>query len=61
MEKRDTEMKVRFRHCSTKSGICSMGEESQHYIREGIFFRWYCQTEALEADYEGSLLNTYRS
>ena len=48
-----------FRALFDKERYCSMVEKAKHYIREGDIFQ-VVLSNRLEADYEGSLLNTYR-
>ena len=48
-----------FRALFDKERYCHMVEKAKHYIREGDIFQ-VVLSNRLEADYEGSLLNTYR-
>ena len=48
-----------FRALFDKERYCSVVEKAKHYIREGDIFQ-VVLSNRLEADYEGSLLNTYR-
>ena len=48
-----------FRALFDKERYCSMVEKAKHYIREGDIFQ-VVLSNRLEADYEGSLFNTYR-
>ena len=48
-----------FRALFDKERYCSMVEKAKHYIHEGDIFQ-VVLSNRLEADYEGSLLNTYR-
>ena len=48
-----------FRALFDKERYCNMVERAKHYIREGDIFQ-VVLSNRLEADYEGSLLNTYR-
>ncbi len=48
-----------FRTLFDKERYCNMVEKAKHYIREGDIFQ-VVLSNRLEADYEGSLLNTYR-
>lgn len=48
-----------FRALFDKERYCSMVEKAKHYICEGDIFQ-VVLSNRLEADYEGSLLNTYR-
>lgn len=43
----------------TKDGYCGMVERTKHYIREGDIFQGVV-SRRFEADYQGSLINTYR-
>lgn len=43
----------------TKEEYCNMVEKAKHYIREGDIFQGVI-SRRFEADYKGSLLNTYR-
>ena len=43
----------------TKEQYCGMVEKAKHYIKEGDIFQ-IVLSNRLEADFEGSLLNTYR-
>lgn len=48
-----------FRALFDKEAYCGMVEKAKHYIREGDIFQ-VVLSNRLEADFEGSLLNTYR-
>lgn len=48
-----------FRALFDEAQYCSMVEKAKHYIHEGDIFQ-VVLSNRLEADYEGSLLNTYR-
>lgn len=48
-----------FRALFDKEAYCDMVEKAKHYIREGDIFQ-VVLSNRLEADFEGSLLNTYR-
>jgi anthranilate synthase component 1 len=48
-----------FRALFQEDEYCSMVEKAKHYIHEGDIFQ-VVLSNRLEADYEGSLLNTYR-
>ena len=48
-----------FRALFDKERYCHMVEKAKHYIREGDIFQ-VVLSNRLEADYEGSLINTYR-
>ena len=48
-----------FRALFDKEAYCSMVERAKHYIREGDIFQ-VVLSNRLEADFEGSLLDTYR-
>lgn len=48
-----------FRALFDKEQYCGMVEKAKHYIREGDIFQ-VVLSNRMEADYEGSLLNTYR-
>ncbi|MCM1180525.1 MAG: anthranilate synthase component I [Clostridium sp.] len=43
----------------TKDAYCEMVEQTKHYIREGDIFQGVV-SRRFEADYQGSLINTYR-
>ncbi|QKN24285.1 anthranilate synthase component I [Caproicibacterium lactatifermentans] len=47
------------RHLFTKEAYCQMVERAKQYIREGDIFQAVLSNR-LDADFEGSLLNTYR-
>ena len=48
-----------FKPLFEKEEYCSMVEKAKHHIKEGDLFQ-IVLSNRLEADYEGSLLNTYR-
>ena len=48
-----------FRALFNQKQYCSMVEKAKHYIREGDIFQ-VVLSNRMEADYEGSLLDTYR-
>lgn len=48
-----------FRPIFEKDAFCEMVEKAKHHIKEGDIFQ-IVLSNRLEADYEGSLLNTYR-
>ena len=48
-----------FRALFDQKQYCSMVEKAKHYIREGDIFQ-VVLSNRMEADYEGSLLDTYR-
>lgn len=48
-----------FRPLFEKDAFCSMVEKAKHHIKEGDIFQ-IVLSNRMEADYEGSLLNTYR-
>ena len=48
-----------FRPLFEKQAYCEMVEKAKHYIREGDIFQ-VVLSNRLEADFEGSLLDTYR-
>ncbi len=52
-------LKSDFRELFSREQYCSMVEKAKHYIQEGDIFQ-IVLSNRLEADYEGSLLNTYR-
>lgn len=52
-------LKSEFRPLFTKAQYCTMVEKARHYIREGDIFQ-VVLSNRLEADCEGSLLDTYR-
>lgn len=53
------QLKSEFRPLFTKAQYCAMVEKARHYIREGDIFQ-VVLSNRLEADCEGSLLDTYR-
>lgn len=48
-----------FRHLFTKEEYCAMVDRAKEYIREGDIFQ-VVLSNRFEADFQGSLLNTYR-
>ena len=52
-------LKSEFRPLFTQKQYCAMVEKARHYIREGDIFQ-VVLSNRLEADCEGSLLDTYR-
>ena len=52
-------LKSEFRPLFQKEQFCDMVEKAKHYIREGDIFQ-VVLSNRLEADFEGSLLDTYR-
>ena len=54
-----TEIKSEFRSLFSKEEYCSMVSRAKEYIREGDIFQ-VVLSNRFEADFEGSLLNTYR-
>lgn len=52
-------IKSDFRTLFTQSEYCQMVEKAKHYIREGDIFQ-VVLSNRLDADFEGSLLDTYR-
>ncbi|MCM1272193.1 MAG: anthranilate synthase component I [Clostridium sp.] len=59
-EKTETaSLKSRFRRLFDKEEFCSMVNKAKHYIYEGDIFQ-VVLSNRLEADFEGSLLDTYR-
>lgn len=52
-------LKSDFRQLFTKEEYCNMVNEAKHYIKEGDIFQ-VVLSNRMEADFEGSLLDTYR-
>ena len=52
-------LKSDFRQLFTKEQYCNMVNEAKHYIKEGDIFQ-VVLSNRMEADFEGSLLDTYR-
>lgn len=52
-------LKSEFRHLFSKEEYCGMVEKAKKYIREGDIFQ-VVLSNRLDADFEGSLLDTYR-
>ncbi|MGE4214263.1 MAG: anthranilate synthase component I [Anaerotignaceae bacterium] len=52
-------LKSDFRPLFSKEEYCNMVNEAKHYIKEGDIFQ-VVLSNRMEADFEGSLLNTYR-
>ncbi len=53
-------LKSDFRSLFNKEQFCSMVEKAKHYIKEGDIFQ-VVLSNRFDADYEGDLLNTYRT
>ena len=53
-------LKSEFRALFNKEQFCSMVEKAKHYIKEGDIFQ-VVLSNRFDADYEGDLLNTYRT
>lgn len=53
-------LKSDFRALFNKEQFCSMVEKAKHYIKEGDIFQ-VVLSNRFDADYEGDLLNTYRT
>ncbi len=53
-------LKSDFRALFDKEQFCSMVEKAKHYIKEGDIFQ-VVLSNRFDADYEGDLLNTYRT
>ena len=53
------QLKSEYKRLFNKEEYCSMVEKAKHYIYEGDIFQ-VVLSNRLEADFEGSLLNTYR-
>ncbi len=54
------QLKSNFRALFDKEQYCKMVEKAKHYIKEGDIFQ-VVLSNRFEADYEGDLLNTYRT
>lgn len=52
-------LRSEFHSCFSKEEYCDMVEKAKHYIHEGDMFQ-IVLSNRIEADYEGSLLDTYR-
>lgn len=59
LKKEKADEKVEFTCNLSEKAYCSMVEKTKHYIREGDIFQGVI-SRRFEADYEGSLINTYR-
>ncbi len=53
-------LKSEFRALFNKEQFCSMVEKAKHYIKEGDIFQ-VVLSNRFDADYEGDLINTYRT
>lgn len=53
-------LKSDFRYLFNKQQFCEMVEKAKHYIKEGDIFQ-VVLSNRFDADYEGDLLNTYRT
>ena len=53
-------LKSEFRNLFDKEQFCKMVEKAKHYIKEGDIFQ-VVLSNRFDADYEGDLLNTYRT
>lgn len=58
-EKKKGKMTSDFRYLFNKEQYCSMVEKAKHYIYEGDIFQ-VVLSNRIDADFEGSLLDTYR-
>ncbi len=57
---KEGKLKSEFRSLFNKEEFCTMVEKAKHYIKEGDIFQ-VVLSNRFEADYEGDLLNTYRT